>query len=52
MQVLYIHLYVTEKRIAMNILVLGGNGYLGSKIVKQLVLKNSNVFSTIREQSD
>ena len=36
----------------MNILVLGGNGYLGSKIVKQLVLKNSNVFSTIREQSD
>ena len=36
----------------MNILVLGGNGYLGSKIVKQLVLKNSHVFSTIREQSD
>lgn len=36
----------------MNILVLGGNGYLGSKIVKQLVLKNSYVFSTIREQSD
>lgn len=36
----------------MNILVLGGNGYLGSKIVKQLVLKKSNVFSTIREQSD
>lgn len=33
----------------MNILVLGGNGYLGSKIVKQLVLKNSHVFSTIRE---
>lgn len=36
----------------MNILVLGGDGYLGSKIVKQLVLKNSHVFSTIREQSD
>lgn len=36
----------------MNILVLGGNGYLGSKIVKQLVLKKANVFSTIRERSD
>ena len=36
----------------MNILVLGGNGYLGSKILKQLVLRNSNVFSTIREYSD
>lgn len=36
----------------MNILVLGGNGYLGSKLIAQLVQKKENVFSTIREQSD
>ena len=35
----------------MNILVLGGNGYLGSKLIAQLVQKK-NVFSTIREQSN
>ena len=36
----------------MNILVLGGNGYLGSKLIAQLVQKKENVFSTIRERSD
>lgn len=36
----------------MNILVLGGNGYLGSKLIAQLVQKKENVFSTIREQSN
>lgn len=36
----------------MNILVLGGNGYLGSKLIAQLVQKKENVFSTIRGQSN
>lgn len=36
----------------MNVLVLGGNGYLGSKVVRALVLRNENIFSTIRENSD
>lgn len=35
----------------MNYLVLGGNGFLGSKIVKKLLEKNDTVFCTKREHS-
>lgn len=34
----------------MNVLVLGGNGYLGSKIVKKLLLHNNNVYCTVRDR--
>lgn len=36
----------------MNILVLGGNGYLGSKVVKRLLKENNNVTCTKRPSSD
>ncbi|SEQ17372.1 CDP-paratose synthetase [Lachnospiraceae bacterium NE2001] len=36
----------------MNVLVLGGNGYLGSKVVRWLVEKNYNVVCTKRTSSD
>jgi len=36
----------------MNILILGGNGYLGSKIVKELLDRGNFVVCTTRAQSD
>lgn len=36
----------------MNVLVLGGSGYLGSKIIKQLFSQNESVYCTVRENSD
>ena len=36
----------------MNVLVLGGNGYIGSKVARELVARGENVVCTKRENSD